>query len=81
MVLKRAEANNWDRDKDKLARAIVAITTPPNTKTLCQIAEENGFGVDGEQMCRLLVLSNKFTESQLQAYRKQVRALSGGEVK
>ena len=81
MVLRKAEANNWEKDKNKLARAIVAITTPPHTKTHCQIAEENGFGVDGEQMCRLLITSSAFTESQLQVYSKKVRALSGGEVK
>ena len=81
MVLARTPNSDWDNNNVKLKRVSAAINTPPHTKTLCQIAEENGFGADGEQMCRLLVTYSLYTESQLNAYRKKVRALSGGEVK
>jgi hypothetical protein len=56
------------------------METPPHTKTLSQISKETGFGVDGEQMCRLLVQSNLKTEAELQVYRKKARASLGGEI-
>ena len=64
---------NWESNHSKLTRVVEIIQTPPYTKTLGQVATENGFGTDGEQMCNLLVSLSFMTEKQLQAYRKQVR--------
>ena len=63
-----------ESNHSKLKRIVVLINTPPFTKTLGQLALENGFNGDGEQMCRLLVSGSYATEQQLQAYRKQVRS-------
>ena len=67
-------SGHWISNKAKLKRVVELINTPPYTKTLGQLALENGFGEDGEQMCRLLVSGSYATEQQLQAYRKQVRS-------
>ena len=64
----------WISNQAKLKRVVELINTPPYTKTLGQLALENGFNEDGEQMCRLLVEDSYMTEQQLQVYRKQVRS-------
>lgn len=67
-------SGHWLSNQSKLKRVVELINTPPYTKTLGQLALENGFNEDGEQMCRLLVTNSYMTEQQLQAYRKQVRS-------
>ena len=64
---------HWESNHSKLKRVVEIIRTPPHKKTLGQIAMENGFGSDGEQMCNLLVTLSFMTESELLVYRKNVR--------
>lgn len=68
------DKGHWISNQAKLKRVVELINTPPHTKTLGQLALENGFGEDGEQMCRLLVEDSYMTEQQLQVYRKLVRS-------
>lgn len=68
------DKSHWESNHSKLTRVVDILSDPPPTKTVGQVAMENGFNSDGEQMCRLLVAGNYMTEAQLQAYRKRVRS-------